>query len=133
VDRSTVQDWLDRYIEAWRSYERDAVAALFAERAEYRYHPGDDPIVGQDQIVSSWLEPDGDASSRDEPGTWDAQYEPYAVDGDRAVAVGWSRYYADASRSSVARYYDNCFLIEFDPDGRCRSFLEFFRQRPDAT
>jgi hypothetical protein len=82
--------------------------------------------------VRSWLAPDGDASTRDDPGTYEAHYEPYAVDGDHAVAVGWSRYWADASRTSERTTYDNCFLLVFGPDGRCRSFTEFFRERPQA-
>ena len=30
-------------------------AALFAEQAEYRYHPYDEPIVGRDAVVESWF------------------------------------------------------------------------------
>ena len=86
-------------------------------------------LVGREAVVRSWVAPDGDASTRDEPGTYDAHYVPYAIDGDRAVAIGWSRYWTDASRSTERTTYDNCFLLEFDGDGRCRSFTEFFRER----
>jgi len=95
MDRSTVEAWLARYVEAWKSYDRAAIADLFSADAVYRFHPyndGGDVVHGRDAIVRSWIEPDGDQSGRDEPGTYDAQYEPYAVDGDRVVAVGWSNY-----------------------------------------
>jgi len=130
MTRDDVQAWLDRYVAAWESYDPAAIGDLFADDAEYRYHPADEPTVGREAIVRSWVESDGGASSRDEPGTYDARYEPWAVDGDRAVAVGWSRYWTDVSRAAERTTYDNCFLLEFDPEGRCRSFTEFFRERP---
>lgn len=127
-----VQAWLDRYVGAWETYDPAAIGDLFAEDAEYRYHPADKPVVGRDAIVRSWVAPDpgSPASTPDEPGTYAARYEPFAVDGARAVAVGWSRYWTDAGRAEEAATYDNCFLLEFDDAGRCRSFTEFFRERP---
>lgn len=94
MDRAAAQDWLDRYVSAWMSYEPDAIGALFAEDVAYRYHPYDDPIVGREAVVASWLgESDSDnASARDEPGTYEATYAPVAVDGDTVVATGRSTY-----------------------------------------
>lgn len=130
MTRDDVQRWLDRYIAAWTSYEPAAIGDLFSEDARYRYHPSDEGFVGRDAIVRAWLDPSGDASSRDEPGTWEAHYEPFTVDGDRAVAVGWSRYYTDTSRSGVRFVFDNAYLLEFGAEGRCRSFTEFYVERP---
>ena len=132
MTRDEVQAWLDRYVAAWETYNPATIGDLFSEDAAYRYHPADDPIVGRDAIVRSWVDPEpgGAASARDEPGTYGAHYEPYAVDGDRAVAVGWSRYWTDATRDIVASTFDNCFLLAFDGEGRCRAFTEFYRERP---
>jgi hypothetical protein len=124
-----VQAWLDRYVAAWETYDPGAIGALFGEDAQYRYHPADEPVVGRDAIVASWITPEGAASGRDAPGTYAAFYRPYAVDGARAVAVGWSRYWTDASRAVEASTFDNCFLLEFDENGSCTSFTEFYRQR----
>jgi ketosteroid isomerase-like protein len=135
MDRSSVQGWLDRYVAAWKSYDRAEIESLFASEATYRYHPYDveDEIVrGRDAIVSDWVEPDGAASTRDAAGTYDARYEPYAVDGDRAVAIGWSKYWTDESRSTLEKTYDNVFLLRFDHDGRCLEFTEYFMKRPDG-
>ena len=134
--RSAVQAWLDRYVDAWKSYDPDQVASLFADDATYRYHPYDpeDEVVrGRDAIVRDWIEPDGNASTRDQPNTYDAAYEVYAVDGDRAVAVGSSRYWTDSTRSTLQQTYDNVFLLRFDDAGRCLEFVELFMKRPNPA
>ena len=135
MDRTRVQDWLDRYVEAWKTFDPAKIASLFAEDATYRYHPYDpeDEVVrGRDAIVRDWIEPEGNASARDEPGTYDGHYEVYAVDGDRAVATGWSRYWTDADRTTLDRTYDNVYLLRFDGQGRCAEFTEYYMKEPDA-
>jgi hypothetical protein len=124
MDAARFQGWLDDYVAAWRSYDEEAVGALFSEDAEYRYHPwdeGSDALVGRAAIVAGWL---GD---RDEPDSWTADYRPWATAADRAVAVGVSRYLAPDG--TVDREYHNVFLCEFDDEGRCSSFTELFMQR----
>jgi len=135
MDRSAAQAWLDAYVEAWKTYDRSQVEALFAEDVTYRYHPfdpEDEVLRGRDAVVNGWLEPDGNASTRDAEGTYEARYEVYAVDGERVVAVGTSTYYPDTTRGKPDRVYDNVFLIEFDGAGRCRDFTEYFMKEPDA-
>lgn len=117
-----LQGWLDRYVEAWRANERAPIEALFTDDAVYRYNPygGERTTVhGSAAIADGWLGED-----RDEPGTWEASYEPFAVDGERAVAVGYSRYFANAKEPE--RTYSNCYLLRFAPDGRCSEFTEYF-------
>jgi len=124
IDHGTAQDWLDRYVAAWVSGDPTDIARLFSADARYRYHPADEPIVGRDAIVASWLEDPDDA------GTFEAEYHPYAVDGGRVVATGWSRYYGAPDHTELRAVYDNCFVMEFDADGRCAAFTEWFRERP---
>ncbi len=132
MTEADVAAWLDRYVAAWGSWDAAAIGDLFSLDAEYRYHPGDAPFVGRDAIVESWLEPSGLAGvSRDEPGTWEAAFVPWLVGERRAVAVGTSRFYTDATRATSAEAWDNCFLLEFDADGRCRSYTEFSNQRSE--
>jgi ketosteroid isomerase-like protein len=126
ITHETVQAWLDAYSRAWETYDPEQIGALFSEDAEYRWHPADEPEVGRAAIVSAWLNPSGNASERDAPGTYLGEYRPYAVDGHRAVAIGTSTYWSDASRSKVERVYYNSWLLEFDDDGRCRSFTEYW-------
>jgi len=131
MDRATAQDWLDRYVAAWLSYEPDAIGALFSEDVTYRYHPYDEPIVGREAVVASWLgESDAEGvSSRDEPGTYDATYSPVAVDDDVVVATGRSTY-RESPGGPVTKVYENCFVIRFDSSGRCRDFTEYYIKRP---
>jgi ketosteroid isomerase-like protein len=123
MDKVQVANWLRRYVDAWMSYDRSDIAALFGEDIEYRFHPYDEPVRGRDAVVESWF---GD--NKDEPNTYDGSYEPVAVDGDTAVATGYSTYYGPDG--SVDKIYDNCFIMRFDDAGRCREFTEFFMQRP---
>jgi hypothetical protein len=136
MDRSTVQAWLDRYRHAWETYDAGEIGSLFSTDATYRYHPWDDRdavVRGREAIVASWVAPQGGATGRDAPGTYEGSYEPFAIDGDRAVAMGSSTYWADATRSLVKAVYHNVFLLEFDPDGRCRSFTEVFAEQPSSA
>ena len=132
MTRDEVQAWLDRYVRAWETYSEADVRALFAEDAEYRFHPWDEPVRGRDAIVDAWLNPSGPASGRDEPGTWAARYEPWLVDGDRTLVTGETSYFSDATRATEVRHYWNSWQLEFDADGRCRSFVEWFMQRKKA-
>jgi len=131
MDHSSAQAWLDRYVDAWLSYDRDAVAALFSADVTYRYHPYDDGVVGRDAVVASWLgeDPADGASTRDAPGTYDAAYAPVAVDGDVVVATGTSRY-REGPEGPVVRSYRNCFVMRFDDEGRCTDFTEYYAREP---
>ena len=122
MDRESVSRWLERYVDAWRSNDPEQIGALFTDDADYRYHPYDEPVRGRSAIVASWLE------DPDDPRSWEAHYEPIAVDGDVAVATGRS-FYKDES-GAVERIYDNCYVMEFAGDGRCRSFTEWYMKRP---
>jgi ketosteroid isomerase-like protein len=126
IDRAGVDRWLDAYVAAWKSYDREAIEALFSEDVVYRYRPHGDEITGREAIVRSWLEDDPD-----KPGTYDAEYRAFAVDGDRAVAIGSSTYTKEPG-GPVDTVYDNCFLLRFEADGRCREFTEWFMERPAA-
>lgn len=129
TDRAHVDKWLDDYVDAWKSYDREQIAALFSDDVVYRYHPYDEPIRGREAVVESWRG-EGDheaASSRDMEGTYDATYRAVAVDGDVAVATGASTY------TDPEAVYDNCFVLRFDAEGRCREFTEWFVERPAGT
>lgn len=122
MDKGHAQEWLDSYIEVWRSGDREQIGDLFSEEVEYRYHPYDEPVKGRQAVVQSWLE-DWDPK---EP--WEAEYQVYAVEGNRAAASGSSRYLP--YRDHPERLYYNVFLIEFDDEGRCRQFTEYFIMEP---
>ena len=60
----------------------------------------------------------------DEPGSWEAAYQPMLITGNRVIVTGRTEY-ADG------RSYSNLFVIDFDDGGRCRAFTEWYmRQSP---
>ena len=131
MEKGDVDRWLQAYVEAWKTYDRDQIAALFSEDVEYRYHPYDEPIRGRDAVVASWLgeSEEESASTRDPEGTYDATYRAFAVEGDAAVATGNSTYLTEPG-GEVEKVFDNCYVMRFDASGRCREFTEWFMERP---
>jgi hypothetical protein len=115
--------WLDAYIYAWRRNERQPILDLFTEGATYSYGPYRQPIRGREAIADSWLE------GPDAPDSWDASYEPIAVDGNTAVVHGRSRYFND-DRTQQRTEYDNIFVIHFDEQGCATEFAEWFVEKP---
>ena len=118
MTREQVQAWLDAYVEAWRSYDPEAIGALFSADATYRYRPYQEPVRGRDAIVAAW---DDD---RDEPGSWDAEYAPSLIAGERVIVTGETRY-------TSGRTFSNLWELTFDDDGRCRDFVEWYMEHRD--
>jgi hypothetical protein len=107
MEEASVARWLTSYIEAWKSYDPVAIGKLFSEDALYRYHPWQEPtpshVRGREAIVASWLD------DQDPAGSWTAEYRPWLVHDDRAVAVGVSRYLgADGSTWDVNTRTSSC-------------------------
>ena len=123
MTHNDVQVWLDRYVAAWSSYDPVAIGELFAEEAEYRYHPWDEALKGRDAIVESWV------SDKDDPGSWEAHYDVWTFDGERASAIGESRY-TNPDGSFRTLYYNN-WTLRFDRHGRCVEFVEYFMELPE--
>ena len=125
MDRARVQAWLDAYVHAWKTYDKDAIGNLFSEDVTYSYDPYSVPIRGRAAIVDSWLE------QPDSPGTYDGHYEPLLIEGDHAVANGRSRYF-EQDGSTLKAEWDNLFVLRFDSEGRCMEYREWYMPRPDG-
>ena len=129
-DEESIQVWLDAYRNAWESYDPDAISNLFSVDAEYRWHPwdeGKDVARGREAIVEAWLK------NRDQSGTYSGAWRPLLVRDGTVVAVGTSRYYRDSSKRELEKEFHNLWILEFDNDGRCRSFTEWYMQAPKLT
>lgn len=121
MNRESLQIWLDRYIEAWRTYDTDKIGDLFSEDALYFFSPfDDDPLRGRAAIVANWLE------EPDAAGSWEAHYEPVAVEGNVGVAQGRTRYIRPDG--TLESEFDNLYVLHFDADGRCTHFTERYMQ-----
>jgi len=82
------------------------------------------PVVSrnliEDNIVAGWVK------YKDEPlnvNPWTAEYKPWVVEGDRAIAVGETHY-------EGAEDYFNSFQLVFR-DGKCVEFTEWFMEPPE--
>ena len=120
MNRESLQAWLDKYVEAWRTYEPSQIKDLFSEDALYFYSPFDDPVRGREAIVSAWL------AEPDPAGSWEAHYAPVAVEGNVGIAQGRTHY--PPRGGGVERKFDNIFVMHFDEAGRCARFTAWFMQ-----
>ena len=126
MDRKNLQLWLDKYVEAWRTYDPAQIGELFSEDALYFYSPWDEdnPIRGREAIVAEWRrEPDAS-------GSWEAHYAPLVIEGNVAVAQGRTRYIRPDG--SIDRQFNNIFVLHFDKAGRCERFTEWYMQPRNA-
>jgi ketosteroid isomerase-like protein len=120
--RARVTDWLREYERAWRAPGTEALERLFTDRATYRLEPYDAPIEGLEAIAAMW---ERERGGPDEQFTM--RSELVAVDGDVAVVRVEVEY-----AGPPAQEYRDLWIIEFDAQGRCRSFEEwpFWPERP---
>jgi hypothetical protein len=127
MDHVGFKAWLDRYVDAWRLLDPVAIGDLFSQDVRYAYDPFGEAVVGRAAVVASWL------ADPDEPGSWEADYEALAIDGETCVAHGRTRS-RPAARAALDREFANVFVVRFDDEGRCREFTEWYmRRRPEAV
>ena len=127
MNRETLQVWLDKYVDAWRTYDPAQIADLFSEDALYYYSPWDEqnPLRGREAIVADWLREPNPA------GSWEAHYVPVAVEGNVGVAQGRTRYFKPDR--TIEREFDNIFVMHFDDAGHCVRFTEWYMQPRSAS
>ena len=121
LTRDDFAAWLGRYIEAWRSRDADVIGELFSGDCSYSVRGGHSVVVGRDAIVKAWLE-------EEEPGSWEAAYEPLAIEEEVHVSIGWTKYFDEAG--TLRDEYSNIFICRFDDDGRCSEFSEWWMRAP---
>jgi hypothetical protein len=113
-----IHAFLDRYLRAWESNDREDIAALFADDAVYRPTPFDDGVRGREAIVADWL------ARRDEPGTWTFESEVECA--SRTLGVVRCRIGYPATE------YRTVWIVRFDRAGRATEFTEWWMERPPA-
>ncbi|MFS0735225.1 nuclear transport factor 2 family protein [Microbacterium sp. 1P10UB] len=115
--------WVAAYEKAWASNDESDIRALFTDDGAYRTEPWSAPWRGADAIVVGWV------SHADEPDDYSFTYDLAGVDGERVFIEGRTVYSATDSESE--RDYRNLWVIDLAPDGRARSFTEWYMRRRD--
>lgn len=118
ITRSAFEGWLTRYGRAWESRTPEAAAPLFTPDAEYHWTPLDEPQRGPDEIVAAWrraIDRQRDVRFR---------YRILAVDGSIGIAHWHTRMVRRSSGEAID--VDGILLAEFDRDGRCGCFREWW-------
>lgn len=105
------------YLRAWDSNDPADIGALFADDATLRFAPFEDPHRGRADIVAAWL------AHRDEPGEWEFDWHPLAIDGDTAMIEAVTRY-------RDGRVYSNLWVFRLDADTVCHDFVEWYMPHP---
>ncbi|HET9344308.1 MAG TPA: nuclear transport factor 2 family protein [Candidatus Limnocylindrales bacterium] len=125
VTPDSVTRWLDAHDAAWRSAEHAAIAELFSEDAVYHLGPFeepwrglDGPFRGRDAIAAGWL------AGGIEGERFDVASEILAIDGFRAVVRRRITYFE--ADGSVDSRWDTCWVLDFDREGRCSEYREWF-------
>ena len=127
ITHETVQAWLDAYVARLGDLRRRGRSPRCSPRTPST--AGTRPTSPRSAATRSSTpgsNPGGNAERPRRAGHVRGEYQPFAVDGNRAVAVGTCTYWTDASRSKVDRIYYNNWLLEFDDDGTCSSFTEYW-------
>ncbi|MEA2647151.1 MAG: hypothetical protein QOE92_2234 [Chloroflexota bacterium] len=117
MTKADLDAWVARYVAAWDSNDRDEIAALFTDDAEYLTTPFREPWRGAAAIVDGWLE------RRDEPGDHAFRHEVVGIDGDLGFVQGWTDYPGQDPPA-----YVNLWVIRLTGDGRASSFTEWWME-----
>lgn len=110
-----IEQWMARYVSAWRTNDPAEVGALFTADATYRFSPWGDPVAGRDAIVAAWLE------AADGPDDHEFTWSTLARDGDRHIVQGRTGY-ADG------RTYENLWIVDLPGDGPATAFTEWYME-----
>ena len=118
-----VQRWLERYVAAWDTYEPAAIGDAVRRRGGVPLSAVGRPDRRPRRDRRDWLE------NKDEPASWAAHYDVWAFDGERASAIGESRY--KNPDGTFRALYHNHFALRFDGHGKCVEFVEYYMELPE--
>ncbi|MBZ0299191.1 MAG: nuclear transport factor 2 family protein [Anaerolineae bacterium] len=115
--------WMESYGRASEEDDACASANLFTQGARYYEGPFDEPIEGRDAIHAYWLR--GAQTLKDK----ESAFEILAVEGNLGIARWKAKFTTIKSNQRIA--LDCLFVVEFDEDGLCQTFREWWHTIAD--
>jgi hypothetical protein len=129
VTPERVLAWVAAHDAAWRSNDPDAIGDLFSDDGIYHLGPWEGPwrghigpIVGRGAIAEAW------ATAFDPNERFDADVEIVAIDGRRSVLRRTISY--EVTGHEPPTRYGCLWIVDFDAEGRCRDYQEWFMEEP---
>lgn len=119
------QEWLETYSQASRENDARASAELFSLDARYYESPFAEPMVGREAIYQYWSQ--GSQNLKDK----EATFEIYSARDNFGIARWQSKFTVIRSGDRLA--LDCLFVVEFDGQGKCRVFREWWHLQPVAS
>jgi SnoaL-like domain len=113
--RVDAASWAERYFQAWKTNEPEAVGPLFTPDATYFYGPFREPARGRDEIVRRWVQ-------NGIPLDFRYEYDIVATSGDVAV-IHWTVSWREAG-THIAM--DGVLIVTLDDRGACREHREWY-------
>lgn len=117
--------WMETYSKASEENNPEASADLFAQNARYYESPFNDPIVGRDAIYEYWLR--GAQRLHDKETT----FKILSVQDKVGIARWKSKFTIIESTERIA--LDCLFVVEFDENGLCQTFREWWHSRKETN
>ena len=110
LTEESVTAWVDGYLKAWTSNDREDIAALFTDDAEYHEGPFDTEWIGREEIIEGWR-----SRWNWQQGGWTFEWAISEFRDAAAVITGVGHYVELGD-------FDNLWTVTFDALGRCTRF-----------
>lgn len=125
LDHAAASDLLERYGDAWETFDGDAWTALFTDDVEYSEDPFAQPMVGHNALRAYLLE----ASERQQ----DVEFtvERHWVVAATVLAVWHASYIRRADRARVR--LAGFMTMEIADDGRIARFREWWHRQASTV
>jgi hypothetical protein len=124
MDESALQSWLAAYGQAWERKDTKTFVMLFAPDVRYHWTPFEEPKQGREQLAQA-VEL---AVGRQEAIKFSSKV--LCVDGQKGLAHWHCSF--DRAPTGQRVDLDGIFEMEFDADGRCSVFREWWHSN-EAT
>jgi ketosteroid isomerase-like protein len=125
LDHAAAGDLLERYAQAWTSFDGDAWVDLFSEDAEYHEDPFEPPLVGHNALRAYLLQA---AEAQEQV---EVTIERHWAVGSTVLAAWHASYIRRPTRERVR--LAGFMTLEIDAASRISRFREWWHRRGSAA